>query len=118
MGISIDRRYTREALWEMEGGDTRSNILRGLMSRSLIHVPTNVADRVLEGCCLLVEEPGNASYIPREQVKERAIISFSIEALKGWFDDPDMAIDTFLHEAAHFLLGHRDAMHLVLEEYD
>ena len=110
-------KYTSEALWEMDGGDTRSDLLRDLMSRSLTHVPAEVANQILEGCILLVETPGDAYFVPLSHIRGRAILLFSNEAIESERDDPDAAIDLFLHESAHFLFDHRDPMALGLEQY-
>lgn len=95
--------FDKEFWWDEDGGDTSDDRLRYVRAQALAHLPLEDAEAIAEGCIFLIERQPSASYVSAHKVRGRAVLLFSPESL-----DEDDAVETCLHEMAHFILKHKD----------
>lgn len=109
--------YTADEVWDEDGGKATlgNDELRRLVALSLARVPAEVTDDVLEKVLFLMPRWSERGFfLPAELINERHIIGLSENLLD---EEDEIAIETLLHEVAHFRLEHQSQYYgLAMEE--
>ena len=105
-------RCTFDELWYMDAGVTTldDDNARRLLCEALTHVPTEVADKIIENCLVLIpQQSSEGGYVisPKLSVG-RTIMAFPKSILTQ--SPRSDAVFTVLHEVTHVWLGFKDAL--------